>query len=202
MALTRDKYLNREELKRFLYSVRTRPHKNSKRDYALFAVYAGTGVRATEGLRLRVSDAVLGSGAAGDTALLRVTRLKKKGARPVVEDVSVPPSVRLALLAYIRSLPPEDRQAHSLLFPMTRQNVWGLAKHYARLAGLNPKFAVHTFRHTRAVLLYEDTKDVALVQRELGHARLDTTMIYVHVVDGARRAAASDVGDLGLPPPE
>lgn len=200
MGLNRDKYLSRDELRRFLYAIRTRPHKNAKRDYALFAVYSGTGVRATEGIRLLVPDIVIGGGTPDDPSLIRVRRLKKKG-RIVIEDVTMGASVRLAVQAYLRSLPVEEKAPTSRLFPMTRQNVWSLAKRYAKIAGLNPKYAVHTFRHTRAVLLYEDTKDVALVQHELGHSKIDTTMIYVHVVDGARRAAASDIGDLGLPPP-
>jgi site-specific recombinase XerD len=187
--LTRDKYLTRDEVKRLLYAARTRPHVHAARDLALLAVYACAGVRASEALALRVGDVVVGSSAA-DPSLLRVLRLKKRAR--VVEEVGLPATAVRAVQAYLRTLAPADRAPDQPLFRMTRQNAWSLVKRYVRLAGLNPRYTTHSLRHARGTILYEETRDPLVVQRELGHARLDTTLIYVHVVDGTRRAAAVD----------
>lgn len=199
MELTLGSYYVTEELVRFLRAIRLRRHKNMKRDNALFSFYAGTGVRATEGLRVRVGDLRMGAGTKEDPCLVRVRRLKKRG-QEVVSDVFFSSAVRYALMTYLRSLPEECKMPDSPLFPMTRQGLWSLAKYYANQSGVEKRCAIHAFRHTRAVMLYQETRDVAFVMHQLGHARIETTMIYVHVVDGMTKAAAVDLPDLGLPP--
>jgi integrase/recombinase XerD len=47
----------------------------------------------------------------------------------------------------------------------------------------------HMLRHTFATELYRQTKDIRLVQKTLGHADLNTTMIYTHIVDDDLEAA-------------
>ena len=59
-------------------------------------------------------------------------------------------------------------------------------------AGLHrhPGTGPHTARHARASRLYAATKDLRLVQDELGHADPSTTMIYTHVAREEKLAAA------------
>ena len=45
------------------------------------------------------------------------------------------------------------------------------------------KVSPHTLRHTFATDLYRETKNLRLVQKALGHASIQTTEIYTHVVD-------------------
>ena len=40
----------------------------------------------------------------------------------------------------------------------------------------------HTFRHYHATRLYNETKSILEVQARLGHRRIDSTMIYTHIV--------------------
>ena len=58
-------------------------------------------------------------------------------------------------------------------------------KRYAEKAGIRwaDDVSPHTLRHTFATELLQRTRNIRLVQKALGHARLSTTMIYTHIVD-------------------
>ncbi len=62
---------------------------------------------------------------------------------------------------------------------LTRQSVEGLVRRYARLAGVDA--TPHSFRHYGATELLRNGADIRTVQELLGHASVQTTMIYTHV---------------------
>jgi integrase len=45
------------------------------------------------------------------------------------------------------------------------------------------RVSLYSFRHYFATMLYHKTKDILLVKRQLGHKRLETTLIYTHLVN-------------------
>ena len=45
------------------------------------------------------------------------------------------------------------------------------------------KFRLYDLRHYYATMLYHRTKDILLVKEKLGHKRLETTLIYTHLID-------------------
>lgn len=69
--------------------------------------------------------------------------------------------------------------------------VQAMIRRYSRRAGINKKISPHTLRHTFATGLYKRTKDIAVVQKALGHADLSTTMVYVHLVSSDVERALS-----------
>lgn len=64
---------------------------------------------------------------------------------------------------------------------LSTSQIQSLFKLYLRKARIKGKFCVHSLRHSFATALYSRTKDIRLVQELLGHASIQTTMIYSHV---------------------
>jgi integron integrase len=74
------------------------------------------------------------------------------------------------------------------IFEKTQQDA--VAKALA-LCGIWKKASTHTFRHTYATLLLESGVAIYDVQQLLGHARVEATMIYNHVISPVERRIKS-----------
>ena len=67
--------------------------------------------------------------------------------------------------------------------PITVSAIHWLIKECRSKMDTHKKFTAHTLRHTFATHLLEDGMNIMSVKELLGHARIETTLIYLHVVD-------------------
>ena len=178
-------YLTQEELKRLLdAALQQRCAYGAFRDYAMVSVLVFTGIRRGELLRLRVSDADLGE------CTLRVTKGKGNKTRIVPLVAEVCQAIQ-DWLTFRRT------RGHDHLFTTTRgnrihpsrmQTIWRCI--LERSGVTRPGVTLHTLRHSMATLLLQSGRaDLVAIQHLLGHSRLDTTGIYLHVVPGQLRGA-------------
>jgi len=161
----------------------------------------------------------------------RVALLPLSLAGPLAEQVGAVRRVHLADLAagggeaalphaYARKSPGAARSlAWQFLFPASRLSTDPRAGHVhrhhldpsavqrvvreaARRAGVDRRVTSHTFRHSFATHLLEAGTDVRTVQHLLGHAKLATTQVYLHVAGSTGLRVQSPLDRLrdGRPP--
>ncbi|MEZ5894103.1 MAG: tyrosine recombinase XerC [Parvularculaceae bacterium] len=158
-------------------TIKTSPNKKNweqARDAALITLLYGAGLRISEALSLRWSDAPLGE-------TLRVTG---KGAK--TRAVPVVPAVRDAVDAYV-ALCPYGGAANDPLFFSTRGKPLSatlaqrtMAKLRAAL-GLPDSATPHALRHAFATHLLSAGGDLRAIQELLGHASLAATQRYTKI---------------------
>ncbi len=92
------------------------------------------------------------------------------------KDISIP-----LIDKAIQLIKDENSQIDILFDVYTDQKMNEYLKNIADQSGINKKIRNHAGRHTFATLFISKTKDVATLQRLLGHSNISETMKYVHI---------------------
>lgn len=155
------------------------------RDEAVLTLLWGCGLRISEALSLRMSDAPLASA-------LRITG---KGGKTRI--VPVLDAVRDAIAVYLDELPfklgPDEPLFRAKRGgPLSPRHVQGLVQTLRGRLGLSDRVTPHAFRHAFATHLLGAGADLRAIQDLLGHASLSTTQRYTEV-DAASLLAAYQV---------
>lgn len=148
------------------------------RDRAMLETLYATGLRVSELVNMKVSEASLQEGVVRVVGKGSKTRLVPLGEESLDWISRYMEQARRSIL---------DGKLSDSLFvtqrgaAMTRQSFWYLIKRYARLAGITKPMSPHVLRHAFATHLLNHGADLRVVQMLLGHADISTTQIYTHV---------------------
>lgn len=74
--------------------------------------------------------------------------------------------------------------------PMSNRGIQYILKQTLSKSTIQKSISLHTLRHSYATHFLEDTGDLFSLKENLGHARLETTLIYVHIVGSLPRHGA------------
>ena len=168
-------YFKPTEARRFLRIIPTGDSPVALRDRLMFSILLGTGIRLGSLVKLRAKDVDLKG---------RYVNITAKG--EVERKVYFNSSLSCRLKAYITA---SGLSLKDPLFPsrngghLSSRQVQLRFKHWLSVAGIDPKYSVHSLRHTFAMNLYRKTGDLRLVQTALGHKRITTTEIYARTDD-------------------
>ena len=143
------------------------------------ALMCWAGLRVSEMRTLRVEDVNLARG---------FLRVRGKGDKERI----VPLTARVQTLIedYLRSHS-ETLTHDSLLLGGSRSAWHRLCRGHAKQSLARGDVHCHTLRHSFATNLYEEGIQIERISQLLGHARLDTTMIYAHISVEQKREAVT-----------
>lgn len=162
-------YLTPEEYNRLLAAAGANP-----RDFCILTLFIQTGIRISELCDLRIDDIDLTAGSltvrVGKGMSARSIELEKKGIRATKTWLTVRPPIHYDHLFLNR-----DEE------PLKEWGVRDLLNKYCEQSGIAKHITPHSLRHTFASFKAQSGVSPFQLKEWLGHARLDTTSIYVHM---------------------
>jgi len=182
--------LSREEVKKIFSLV------NTFHNYAYLQTVYSCGLRLQEGLFLQVSDID------GKRNMIHVHR--GKGARH--RYVPLPRATYHLLREYWLThrnkelIFPAVGRGHNKgpvsKIPMSIEGVQGAFRRAKFEAGIQKRASIHTLRHSYATHLLEAGVNLRVIQKNLGHANIETTMIYLHLTNKGMEDAYQIINSL------
>lgn len=170
------KYLNKDEVKKILGVVENLKHK------AILSLLYGCGLRLSELINLEINSIDSKNG------VINIYQAKGKKDRQVMLPQTVLPLLR----DYFKLCRPKlylfEGQSGLQYSPRSVQIV---LKEAAAKAKITKKVSPHILRHSFATHLLENGTDIRYIQQLLGHNSLNTTQIYTHITDVAKRRVQS-----------
>jgi len=170
--------ITKEEIKILLNTILCSNNSHSKRDYALFSVYAFSGIRKSEALALRICDYD------PSTKTLILPKSKRSSMK-----IQIIPSILSQILDDYLSSCPEVRikKNTSPLFQGITDNAFLSGRQasnrfqkWRSLSAIREYLTIHSFRAAYATQLYKNSRDPLLVSLALGHSSFETTKRYIN----------------------
>lgn len=152
------------------------------REWAVIDTLTSSGIRVSECANLRVGDL---KAAYGEPPSLYIRGGKGSKSR----TVEIPAALRKHLKGFIRWKKERGEPVGKTDFlflgqrgPLTAAGIQQIVKGHLRQLGLyEPGKSAHSLRHSYAVGLYRQKKDLRCVQKQLGHSSVQTTTVYADV---------------------
>jgi site-specific recombinase XerD len=186
-TLDRQKFLSEVEVKKLRRVVEDKALADLQkgrttwpRFWMVIDLAIGAGLRVSEIANLRVDNLYLNS---------REPRIRVTGKGNRTRDVFISRELMKHLSEYLkwkRSLDEPTEEYDPLLMSSHGKTYSTRTLQYAfkvslKEAGLPKYYSIHACRHSYGTYLYQKTKDLRLVQKQLGHSSITTTTVYADV---------------------
>lgn len=182
-------YMHKEEVRNFINAIDEYPFsvKIGDRNRLIIKIILYTGIRVSEALNINMKDFTKD----GDSYIIQV---RGKGNKPrivmikehIIKD-------NLSNWTQIRVCSNDLLVCNQKGNVLTQAYISRLVEKILLSVGIRKeKNGAHMLRHTFATLLYQNSKDLILVQESLGHADINTSRIYTHF-DKERLKKTTDI---------
>lgn len=144
----------------------------------LLALIYSAGLRVGEASRLRLSDID------SERMMIHIRQSKYNKDR----YVPLSPLVLKGLQRYCNAYHPVDYlfNGSRRSTPITTEGIRYVVRESVKKCGFTKDICAHTLRHSYATHLLEFGMDIVSIKELLGHERIETTMIYLHVAQSNR----------------
>ena len=190
-------FLDQESAKKFL-DVFDRSTVQGSRDRALFMAYLMTGRRSAEIRFLHWNDIAFSEGKVWYRWHGKGKSRKDLMPDPVFDAIAN----YLTISGRIDTIKPADfifisTQSKSAdQCPLSATQVCRLLNKYLQAAGFSGHIRVHDLRHTAAMLHKAAGEDIESIQELLNHSNVNTTLTYLHALEGHTDSAWRAVGQM------
>ena len=196
--LTPQKYLKEEEVKRLRTLLEekaivalSKRQKKAIRDWMLIDLALSTGLRVGEISSLKLKDIYLDK----EGSQLCVRKAKANKSRLV----AIGDKLRKHLKQFIawKKQGGESVKPEACLFVSERSDQMSTSaiqrrfKRWSKIAGLDSHYSIHSTRHTYGTMLYRATRDLRLVQKQLGHSSSAITEVYADILPEDAQSAVN-----------
>jgi site-specific recombinase XerD len=166
--------LSRQEIWAMLHKAQLLKHK------ILIGLLYGCGLRCMEVRNLRLRDMDF------DRRLLHVVQSKGNKDRYVPLSEHLIRGIKKYIAAehpqdYLFGGQPQDRKGGDFDSRYSQRGVQWAVSTVAKQAGIIKEVHTHMLRHTYATHLLEDGVNIITVQKMMGHANIESTLLYLHV---------------------
>ena len=204
-GLEKEKYLSKEEIgkmKSFLEDrmmlAKAKGHTRGVRPYYILMFILYTGLRVSEACKIKFKELNLTS----RTPYINV--INGKGGKDRI--VYVPSELKKLVNEFKqwKELVGEPIGDDNFLFiseggrPYRSRSIQFMMQEVRDVLKFGCKCSPHSLRHSFALYLYEKTKDLRLVQKQLGHVNVATTTIYADITPERASEQVEDMWEQGV----
>jgi site-specific recombinase XerD len=180
------KYFSPKQIKLLRRTVKDQSATNKMthiREWMAIDLLTCTGLRVSEAANLRCGDLKLGY---GENKIF-----VRDGKGSISGHVVIPEGLNKHLKSYLKwkqnrgeSIAKDDYLFIGQRGPVTAQALQQIVKKYLKLLDLyEPGKSAHALRHSYAMDLYGEKKDLRTVQKQLRHVSIQSTLVYADVTD-------------------
>ena len=170
-------FLIEDEKRLLLKTIRSQKGWQANRDLVIVNLFLHTGIRLSELVNLDITDVNL---------LEKKITIKAKGGQIVNRFLNT--KLRAILHRYLKARKKVFTDSQALFLSqmqdrITTRQIQRRLDQWIVKAGITKRITPHSLRHSFATSLFARTSNILVVQQALGHASVNTTEIYAHLLD-------------------